>query len=164
MQSRNDQLKKLISLSTYNQLNKWLFLLEKSRSRKKDVQIKTALRRILERIFTYKEVYALHDDHIVELCEVFAALYPERQNLSEYGYYVLRYTRSQLAKMEETLKKKKQAAEWGRKTKASPSVQLDLDYAAWVYTHGYYQGRIHAYRLLFYALSDLIRMAESEGC
>lgn len=151
-----EQVRRFMSLSTHNQLTKQLTLLEKPLSRREEADVRGVLRNAVSRLFTYKEIYDLHDDHVAEMAEVVVALYTEQERLTEYIDGVCSYAEKQMAKLDERRLRCGRRLDWERKKQVLPPEKLlDLQYEYWTYTDGYYHGRKRAYKLLVWALRDV---------
>lgn len=156
-----DQAKKFVSVTTYNQLNKLLYTLEHVTSPRDIARTQEKLRESMEKLFTYKEIFELHSDHILELAETVAGLYPERTDLNGYVYYILKYIDKKIARYENTcIKYKRKLRSWSKVKDTNPDGYLNLRYEVWTYTEGYYHQQAHMYRLLQRTLKELLYYAE----
>lgn len=156
-----EQAKKMVSIATHKQLTKLLYELEHITAPRDILRKKENLRDLIGKLFTYKEIFELHDDHILELAETVVGLYPEREDLNGYVYYILIYLEKQIARLEEIRKKREKELKIKEKYQdKDPEGFLDLKYETWTYTEGYYYQKAHMYRLLQHSLKDLLRFAE----
>lgn len=153
----NKQANKLVSVGTYETLTDLLYKLEHVKSPKEIVRMQESLRSFCTTLFTHKEIFELHDDHILDLAETIAGLYPEFGNLEDYIYHILGYLEKQISKHEQksrlySQKLKKKIKEQG----TDPDGYLDLKYKTWTYTDGYYCQQANMYRLLQGTLRDIL--------
>ncbi len=156
-----EQAKKIISLSTYNQLNKQLYALEYTIKAREKIKIKEKLRDFIGKLFTYGDIFEFHDDHILDLAETIAGLYPEREDLKDYIYHILIYLENQIGRYEKVCQQKKQELVKKEIEKLTdPDGYLDKEYEVWTYTDGYYRQRTNMYRLLRQTLKDLLYYEE----
>lgn len=154
---KKEQAKKFLSIGTYNQLTKHLYKLEHVTSKRDILQTKEKIRDMMTRLFDYSDIVDLHDDHVLELAETIVGLYPERDNLEDYTYYILEYLQKQIWRYEETKQKWEQKKNWEAHNKnKNPDMFLDLTYITWTYTNGYYHQQANMYRLLRQTLIDLL--------
>lgn len=158
-----ERAKKFVSIGTHNQLTKLLYTLEHVTAPRDISKAKASLREVIGKLFTYKEIFELHDDHILELAETVVGLYPEREDLDSYLFYILEYLESQILKYEQI--KNKYITELSIKTKlreneTDPDGYLNLKYKTWTYTTGYYHQKVHMCRLLAQVLRDLSAYAK----
>lgn len=160
--------KKMVSKGTHAQLSKILYELEhmedgKSVSAKtKDAKMQK-LRNIMQKLFTFKEVFELHDDHIVELAEIIAGIYPELSDLEDYTYHILAYLSKRMREHEKITREYVEKLRWKEMKKdRDPDGYLDLKYLTWTYTTGYHHQTYHTYAIMKVALEDLLRF-KKEG-
>ena len=159
------ELRALLSAATHKQIERQLLLWDKTTTiREKNAGI-IPIKDLLIKLLTYKNIYDLHNDHLIELLETFAELYPESERLSEYALEIRGYLDAQIKKIEINLTQAIHTAERARRTKGTPPLmQLDLDYQVWVYQHGYYRSRKAAYQLILQVLKELIAYKETIKC
>ena len=156
-----EEARKFVSLSTYNQLNTALYKAEHAKTPKDVAKMKEKLKTIVGKLFTYKEIFEFHDDHIIEIAETIVGLYPEREDLNGYTFYILEYLKNQIAKYERLkMKYTKELAMKEKMRETDFGGYLDVKYRAWTYTDGYYCQQAHMYRLLKTCLTDLVSFAE----
>lgn len=155
--------KKMVSKGTHTQLSKILYELERMDDGK-NVSAKTKdakmqkLRNIMQKLFTFKEVFELHDDHIIELAEIIAGIYPELFNLEDYTYHILAYLSKRMQEYEKITREYVEKLRWKEMEKdKDPDGYLDLKYLTWTYTTGYHYQTYHTYVIMKAALEDLLR-------
>ena len=151
------QAKRFVSASTHKKISELLYVLEHVKIPREAAKVKEQLREQVTKLFSFRDIVELHDDQIMELAETIEGIYPERENLSDYVYFILVYLDEQIAKYE---KKKEQYAQeliqkhkWKEKY---PDQYLNLRYKVWTYTDGYYRQRAQMYGLLRQGLNDLL--------
>ena len=163
-----ERIKKLISQGTYTKVNDLLFKLNNTESKKDEAMLKEKLRDYMGKLFPYRDIFEFHDDHIRELAEVVADLYPEREHLEEYGANILVYINRKLSRYQQ--RKTQYQIDLHRKEKeryTDPDGYLDLKYLAWTYTEGYHHQQALMYHLLSRTLQVLIennRKGSGKGC
>lgn len=154
-----ERMKKLMAQGTYTKVNDLLFKLDNTESKKDEALLKEKLRDYMGKLFPYQDIFEFHDDHIRELAEVVADLYPEREHLEEYGTNILIYISKKLSRYQQ--RKTYYQIRLHRKEKerqTDPDGYLDLKYLAWTYTEGYYHQQALMYQLLFRTLQVLMEM------
>lgn len=152
-----EQARKFVSPATHKQLTKLLYELEHVTTRRDIQKRKEKLKDLIGKLFTYKEVFELHDDHILELAETVVGLYPEREELEDYAFYILQYLGRQQANYEKKRKQyQKELKQKEKEKNIDPDGYLDKKYEAWTYEEGYYRQRNHMYGLLKDSLNDLL--------
>lgn len=122
---------KLLSSQTAEKLNK---ALEKDNMEQ--------LKKHMEKLFTYKNIFNMHDDHLTELAQFIADLSKEKDRLTyireNEGYIRRRMEKCKKAK--DDIVKKNQWA--GASKMAGREKMLDLSYQAWVYEEGYQHSKL----------------------
>lgn len=157
------QAKKLMSIGTYNTLTELLYKLEHVKAPKEIVRAKESIRDFCVKLFTYGEIFELHDDHVIDLAETLAGLYPEREDLEGYAFYILGYLEKQVARQEKlSLQYSQQLRVKAKERDKDPDGYLDLKYKAWTYAEGYYFQQANMYRLLQETLNALLKY-DKEG-
>lgn len=157
----NEQAKMFLSVNTHNKITKLLYTLEHVKTPRDIAKAQENLREMIEELFTYKEIFDLHSDHILELAETVAGLYPERNDLNDYVYYILDYINKKLTRYEEKKSRYKQDLRQMEKIREIDRDRyLNLRYTVWTYTDGYYCQQAHMYRLLNRTLKELLSRNE----
>lgn len=155
MISVNDA-KKIMGVSTYNQLTKLLYTLEHVTAPRDIRRTQDKLRELISNLLSFKNVLELHTDHIIELAETIAGLYPERDDLDGYIYHILPYINKKLKRYDEIcMRYRQQLKQMGKVRDQDPEGYLNLRYKVWTYTDGYYHQQAHMYQLLRSLLRDL---------
>lgn len=152
------QARKLVSINTHNTLTELLYKLEHVASPKEIVRAQESLRDFCSKLFTYGEIFELHDDHILDLAETIAGLYPELNDLEGYLYHILGYLGKQISKYEhKCMQYSQKLRRKAKEQETDPDGYLDLKYKTWTYTEGYYCQQAHMYRLLQDTLNSLLK-------
>ncbi len=161
------KMRKLLSESVHTQLQKYLTALEQIDENdpvalKEEEKVQERIRRVLERIFTFEQIYEFHMEHLLELADVILGLYPERDQLEEYTYCIFPYLQSRLKSYEMKRNAYLDKLSRAKRTMDTESVEyLDLAYRTWVYTDGYECQQAKMYRLLQQTLQDLVAYKRS---
>lgn len=118
------------------------------------------LKKQMEKLFTFKNICNMHDDHITELAECITDLWMAEDKIkwaqSTEEYLKLRITRYQKRK-QECFKK----AEWAKVTKNVDEVtMLDLTYRLWVYEHGFEHSHFQMYSMLRRITQTILQQEE----
>ena len=163
-----EQLRKLISPGTHTKVNDLLYKLENTQSQKDTNLLQEKLREYMGKLFPYKDIFEFHDDHILELAEIVADLYPERENLEEYASNILVYiNRKRDRYRKRTLQYQALFRQKQKELSVDSDEYLDLKYQTWTYTDGYYHQQALMYELIGRTLRLLInlnRKGRGKGC
>lgn len=156
-----EKAKKLLSVSFYNRLTKKLHICYNVKSSRSRAKAYESLRDTLEPIFTYVEIFELHNDHLVEIAEVLQGLYPEADEIADYTFYILEYLRKQMKAISADADKAQKAYSYAKHAYDPDSGEvLNARYVAQTYQDGYYAGQHKAYSLLFQCLTGLVEYVE----
>ena len=156
-----ERAKKLLSIGTHNKLNDLLFKLENVESPREISALQEKLRDYMGKLFTYKDIFEFHNDHLFEMAEILVGLYPEKDNLEDYTYHILVYLNKKISRYKEIRFERQQAlARKAKEQKTDPDGYLDQKYIAWTYTEGYYYQQAQRYRLLQRYLTDLVEFTK----
>lgn len=156
-----ERAKKLLSIGTHNKLNELLFKLENVESPREVSALQEKLRDYMGKLFTYKNIFEFHNDHLFEMAEILVGLYPEKDNLEDYTYHILVYLNKKISRYKEIRFKQQQSlARKAKERKVDPDGYLDQKYIAWTYTEGYYYQQAQMYRLLHQYLTDLVEFTK----
>lgn len=151
-----NEAKKIMGVATYNQLTKLLYTLEHVTAPRDILRTQDKLRELISSLLSFKNVLDLHTDHIVEIAETIAGLYPEREDLEGYIYYILPYINKKLKRYDEVcMRYRQQLKQMAKVRDQDPEGYLNLRYKVWTYTDGYYHQQAHMYQLLRSLLRDL---------
>ena len=106
------------------------------------------LRKLMEKLFTFKNIFNLHDDHLTQLAENIIDIAHEsdrptwiRNNES--------YVRTQINKYQERKKKIVAENQWAKAAGHLDKVEkLDLTYRVWVYDAGFEYSRYQMFTMI----------------
>lgn len=155
-----EQLKKLMSVGTNKKVNDLLFKLDHTESKKDLVLLQEKLRDLMGKLFPYKDIFEFHDDHILELAEIVADLYPEQANLEEYASNILVYiNRNQERYRKRVFQYRTMFRQKRKELPVDSDEYLDLKYQTWTYTDGYYHQQALMYELIGRTLRLLIEQS-----
>lgn len=128
---------KLLSASTVEKLDKALTKLNMEQLKKQ-----------MEKLFTFKNIFNMHDDHLIELAEFIVDLSKEENRL-EYICGIEIYARRRIDKYQKRKAAVVKENQWAIASKNPDEVKmLDLSYRAWVYEEGYKYSEFHMLTML----------------
>lgn len=115
------------------------------------------VKKLMEKLFTFKNICNMHDNHIIELGECIIDLWRSEDQIrwaqETEGYIKLRITRYQ---------KKRQDifhdVEWSKATHNGNKVEmLDKTYQLWVYEQGFEFSRFQMFRMLYRITQNILQ-------
>lgn len=113
------------------------------------------LRKQMEKLFTFKNVFNLHDDHLSDLGEFIIDL-SRADDRMEWAETTERYVWGRIARYQERKKKIIAENQWAKVTGRADEVEmLDLTYQAWVYESGFEYSRYQMYTMLLSIIRDI---------
>lgn len=114
------------------------------------------LRKQMERLFTFKNVFNMHDDHLTDLAEFIIDL-SRAEDRNEWADMTEKYVRGRIARYQERKKRVISEVQWAKVTGRADKVEmLDLTYNEWVYEAGYEYSKYQMYLML----CDIIRKVQ----
>ncbi len=120
------------------------------------------VRKQLEKLFTFKNIYNMHDDHVNELAECIIDLGRADDRLEsacEMEQYIQRLI-SNYAMRKRNVKRKN---EWAAAVKNADEMDiLDLEYQKWVYESGFEYSKFHMYSIVS-RIIQAVKEQEKEG-
>lgn len=106
------------------------------------------LKKHMERLFTYKNIYNMHDNHLIELAECIVDL-GQSDDLMECAREMEHYAQRRISRYQEHKKRLTAENQWAKATNRKSKVaMLDLQYQLWVYEFGYEYSKFHMYMML----------------
>lgn len=108
------------------------------------------LKKELKKLFTYKKIFNLHDDHLAELADFIIMLFhtktAERQKMA---HDTETYVRMRIARYQQKKENLMREIQWAKATgNLSDMDILDLNYRFWIYESGYEYSRVCMYRMI----------------
>lgn len=135
--SETATLKKLLSKSTVDKLEAALG--------KGNLE---ALKKQMEKLFTFKNIFNMHDDHLIELAECIVDI-AQADDKVECATATEAYARRRMSRYQDRKKKLQNENHWAKAAKNMSEVEhLDLTYRLWVFESGYEYSKFHMYRIL----------------
>lgn len=149
--SQTAAVKKLLSASTVEKLDKALTKLNMEQLKKQ-----------MEKLFTFKNIFNMHDDHLIELAEFIVDLSAEGNRL-DYIQGVEQYARRRINKYQKRKAAVVKESQWAIASKNTDKVKmLDLAYQAWVYEEGYKYSEFHMLSMMC-SIIQSVREYEKAG-
>ncbi len=128
---------KLLSEQTVEKLDKALTKLNMEQLKKQ-----------MEKLFTFKNIYNMHDDHLIELAENIVDI-AKADDRVDYIHGIEKYVRTKMQRYQERKAAIVKENQWAKATKSVDEVEmLDLNYQLWVYEHGFKFSEFHMYTML----------------
>lgn len=120
------------------------------------------LKKQMEKLFTFKNICNMHDDHITELAECITDLWMSEDKVkwaeSTEDYLKLRVARYHKRKQDCFHK-----VQWAKVTKNVDEVtMLDLTYRLWVYEHGFEYSHFQMYNMLYRITQNILQQEGSK--
>lgn len=101
------------------------------------------LKKQMEKLFTFKNIFNMHDDHLIELAEFIVDLAEEKDRLT-YIQGIEQYARKRMDRYQKRKTAVIKENQWAKATKTADKVKvLDLSYQTWVYESGYKYSEFH---------------------
>lgn len=120
------------------------------------------LKKHMEKLFTFKNIFNMHDDHLVELAECIVDL-AQADNRIECGCYMKQYAQNRISRYQKRKKKIIMTNQWEKASKNMDKVHImDLQYRQWVYESGFEYSKFQMYTMLCNIIQD-IEKYEKEG-
>lgn len=114
------------------------------------------LKKQMEALFTFKNIFNLHDDHLIELAE-FVIDASEAEDKLEYMKCTQEYIRKRMSRYKEEKAALARKIQWAKVTKETDEIKmLNLSYQLWIYEAGY---KYSEYQMLS-MMCGIIRSAE----
>lgn len=115
------------------------------------------LRKQMERLFTFKNTYAMHDDHIKELADCIVDLW-RSEDRAESAREMEDYAKSQMSRHGRKKREMFHRVQWAKAAgNEDEAGMLDLKYRLWIYEHGYEHSRFQMYGMLCRITQNLLR-------
>lgn len=106
------------------------------------------LRKLMEKLFTFKNIFNLHDDHLTQLAENIIDIAHESDRLT-WIHNNESYVRTQINKYQERKKKIVAENQWAKAAGHLDKVEkLDLTYRLWVYDAGFEYSRYQMFTMI----------------
>lgn len=106
------------------------------------------LRKLMEKLFTFKNIFNLHDDHLTQLAENIIDIAHESDRLTWIRNNES-YVRTQINKYQERKKKIVAENQWAKAAGHLDKVEkLDLTYRVWVYDAGFEYSRYQMFTMI----------------
>lgn len=113
------------------------------------------LKKQMEKLFTFKNIFNMHDDHLIELAEDIVDAYHDDDRLA-WAERTKIYARTQLAKYQERKSKIIAENQWAKVAGRLNKVEkLDLTYRLWVYESGFEYSKYQMYTMLLGIIRDI---------
>ena len=120
----------------------------------------TDLKKQMEKLFTFKNICNMHDDHITELAECITDLWASEDKV-EWAETTESYLRGRISKYQRRKSEWRHKMTWAKKTDEMDEVEmLDLTYRLWVYEHGFEYSHFQMYSMLHRIARNVL---QSEG-
>ncbi len=117
------------------------------------------LRKNMEKLFMFKNIFSIHDDHLMELAEVIIDL-AKSDNMIEYAENTEQYVRKKMFHYHERKSRLVSENQYAKAVKNfDKTAMLDLTYQLWVYEEGY---RHSEYQMLT-IMNDIIQSVLKYG-
>lgn len=106
------------------------------------------LKKLMEKLFTFKNIFSLHDDHLIQLAENIVDIAHENDRLS-WIHNNEPYVRTQINKYQERKKKIVAENQWAKAAGHLDKVEkLDLTYRLWVYDAGFEYSKYQMFTMI----------------
>ena len=107
-----------------------------------------SLKKQMEKLFTFKNIFNMHDDHLIELAECIVDLAQAEDRIAcAHGMEL--YANRRINRYQERKKRLQNENHWAKAAKNIDEVDhLDLTYRLWVFESGYEYSHFHMYKIL----------------
>lgn len=113
------------------------------------------LRKQMERLFTFKNTFNMHNDHLIQLAEDIVDIYHAEDRLV-FIHEIEDYARMQMNKHQRRKSKVMEENQWAKAAGHLDKVkQLDLTYRLWVYEAGFERSKYQMYTMLLGIIRDI---------
>lgn len=120
------------------------------------------LKKHMEKLFTFKNIFNMHDDHLIELAECIVDL-AQADDRIECCYVMKQYAQNKISRYQKRKKKIVMSNQWAKASKNMDKVHImDLKYRQWVYEFGFEYSKFQMYTMLCNIIQD-IQKYEEEG-
>lgn len=120
------------------------------------------LKKHMEKIFSFKNIFNMHDDHLIELAECIVDL-AQADNKLECSHFMKQYAQNCILRYQKRKKEIINKNQWANASKNMDKVHImDLKYRQWVYEHGFEYSKFQMYTMLCNIIQD-IQKHEEEG-
>lgn len=117
------------------------------------------LKKQMEKLFSFKNIFNMHDEHIIELAECLIDLY-RADDIVECAREMEQYAMRRISRYQDRKKKVSNEVQWAKASKNNDEVaMLDLTYRMWVYESGFEYSKFHMYTML----CGIVRNIQKEG-
>lgn len=109
------------------------------------------LKKQMERLFSFKNIFNMHDDHIIELAECIVDLASSDNigDILEIACDMEKYAKRRILQYQKRKNKLIKEIEWVKVKKNMDEMSmLDLTYRLWVYEFGFEYSKYHMYTML----------------
>lgn len=119
------------------------------------------LKKQMEKLFTFKNICTMHDDHITELAECIVDLWMA-EDKAEWARHTEDYSKARIARYHKRKQQYFQKVQWAKVTKkASEEEMLDMTYRLWVYEHGFEHSHFQMYTMLYRITQTILQNERS---
>lgn len=113
------------------------------------------LKKHMEKLFTFKNIFNMHDDHLVELAECIIDL-SRAEDRVECARDFERYAQRMIARYSDRKARAERKCGWLKATKSKNELDiLDAKYRQWVYESGFEYSHYHMYSMLCQITRDI---------
>lgn len=118
------------------------------------------LKKQMEKLFTFKNIYNMHDEHLIELAECIVDLW-QCEDKTEWALETEKYLKSMMSRYRLRKKERYHKIQWAKVTKnADELAMLDLAYRLWVYECGFEYSHFQMYNMLYQITQNILRHKE----
>ena len=114
------------------------------------------LKKHMEKLFTFKNIFNMHDDHLIELAECIVDL-ADADDRVKCALEMEQYAQRRISRYQ--MRKNKLVAEnqWAKAAKVTDEMAvLDLSYRVWVYESGFEYSKFHMYTMLCHIIHTIL--------
>lgn len=106
------------------------------------------LKKQMEKLFTYKNIFNMHDDHLIELAECIVDI-ANAEDRVKCATEIEQYARRRISKYQNRKQKAVNENQWAKAANvADDDTRLDLAYRVWVYESGFEYSKFYMYSML----------------
>lgn len=118
------------------------------------------LRKQMEKLFTFKNIYTMHDSHLTELAECIVDLAND-DDRQKYARETEKYARAALSRYHDGRRQAEYDVQWAQAAgNVSTMEMLDRVYARWVYDEGFEYSRYQMYTMMCSILREVLEGGE----
>lgn len=113
------------------------------------------LKKTMEKLFTFKNIFNMHDDHIIELAECIVDV-GRADDRVQCAREIEQYARRRISRYQERKKQVVAKTDWAKVTKTTDKVaMLDVTYQQWVYESGFEYSKFQMYTMICNIMRDV---------